>query len=284
MHISNWLEISEQILQKANISTSRLDCLVLLEDFTSKDRSWLLAHQDYELGDTYLLNKMVKRRAQHEPLAYIRGKSEFYGREFMVNKHTLEPRPETETMIDILKKLVKPSEKVVIVDVGTGSGNIAITAKLELPKVEVWAIDIDKKCIETAMKNANILGANINFCLANLLADYEQGMCGRAEDAIICANLPYVPAEYQLNQAAKFEPKHAIFGGEDGLDFYHELFNQINMLHKLRYSAEYITPPQYVLTESLLFQHDELARIAQNAGYSLEKTEDLIQVFKLKNN
>lgn len=280
--MSQWLNEATLTLKAAGIATSRLECLVLLEDITGKDRSWLLGNPDFKLSDKQFkkLAKQINRREQHEPLAYIRGKTEFYGREFLVNEHTLEPRPETETMIDLLIKIIRnKNSKYIIVDVGTGSGCIAITAKLEFPNTEVWGIDIDKKCIVTATKNAKKLGAEVNFCIANLLEDYLQGMSSHTENAIICTNLPYVPDKYQINQAAKFEPKHAIFGGEDGLDLYRQLFSQLTQLYKKRYSAEYIIP-EYVLTESLPFQHEELAKIAKTAHYHLEKTDDFIQCFR----
>jgi release factor glutamine methyltransferase len=280
--MSQWLSEATNSLAAAGIATSRLECLVLLEDITGKERSWILAHPDSLLSAIHIkkLDVQIQRRVRHEPLSYIRGKTEFYGREFIVNAHTLEPRPETETMIDLLIKILeKNNDKYVVVDVGTGSGCIAITAKLEFPDAEVWGIDIDKKCIETAAKNAKKLEAEVNLCQANLLDDYLQGMSDRTISSIICANLPYVPDKYELNKAAKFEPKRAIFGGEDGLDIYRELFSQLGVLYKKRYSVKYIMP-EYVLTESLPFQHNELAKIAEGAGYKLEKTDDFIQIFR----
>lgn len=268
MNIISWLSEATDKLKLSGITTARLDCLVLLEDFVGKDRSWLLANPEYELKQIKGINEQVRRRASHEPLSYIRGKSEFYGRTFVINKHTLEPRPETETMIELALDMV--DKKYLIIDIGTGSGAIAITMKLQRPDLHVIATDIDEKCIETASKNAEILNANVTFLHMNLIENMSQKVSDRTENVIICANLPYVPDKYKVNEAAKFEPRHAIFGGKDGLDLYRELFQQIS-------SIKYLVSS--IFTESLPFQHPELANIAENAGYKLHQTEDFIQVF-----
>lgn len=262
---NHWLRDATRRLEAAGIHTARLDCLVLLEDATGKDRSWLLAHPDFKLADIVELNSKIACRAQHEPLAYIRGKTEFYGREFLVNPHTLEPRPETETMIDLVKTLVKSREKPIIADIGTGSGCIAVSVKLEIPEAALWATDIDVKCLETARENSRRLHADITFREGNLIEPLAD-----KDIAIVLCNLPYVPDKYKLNEAAAFEPRRAIFGGEDGLDLYRELFAQITA-HKQK--------PKYVLTESLPFQHAALAEIADTSGYSLRSTDDFIQLF-----
>lgn len=266
MIVGTWLTRATHQLEKASVTTARLDCLILLEDTLGKDRTQVLANPDLELTNEQenLLNKQIARRSKHEPLAYIRGKSEFFGREFLVNEHTLEPRPETETMIDLLKQIVKGDT---VVDVGTGSGCIAITAKIELPHLQIIATDIDATCLEAAQKNAEKHHIDVTFRRGNLLKPLAETHI----DILLC-NLPYVPAKYELNQAATFEPKHAIFGGEDGLDYYRQLFDQVsNRAEK----------PLWILTESLPFQHEELATIAAQCTYKLAQTEDFIQVFEL---
>lgn len=262
MNVRSWLNRSEKTLRDHDVMTARLDCLVLLEDLLGKDRAHLLAHPELELTPEQekVLNKQVARRANHEPLAYIRQKVEFYGREFYVDERVLVPRPETETMIDLLKTL-KP---LVIVDVGTGSGAIAITAKKLFPK-EVIAIDNDPSCLAVARKNAQTHKVSIAFKENNLM----EGMA-IPPGMVVLANLPYVPNDFTINKAALNEPHQAIFGGEDGLDLYRELFAQI---------TQQKTKPSHILTESLPPQHDELAKIAQKHGYTLTKTSDFIQLF-----
>lgn len=247
---------------------------MLLEDLLGKDRAHLLAHPEIELTGEQerVLNEQIERRSKHEPLAYIRGKTEFYGREFIVNAHTLEPRPETETMLDELKGLGfrERGQGVTLIDVGTGSGAIAISAKLELPNATVFATDISAESIAIAKRNAQKHQADITFNQGNLL---DPLTLGPLPYTLLC-NLPYVPDEYDLNEAARNEPPLAIFGGADGLDLYRELFAQIDRQeHK----------PQHILTEALPFQHKDLALIAKSHGYTLAKTDDFIQLFKFSN-
>lgn len=283
MYISEWLVENTKKLEQAGVLSARLDCLVLLEDATGKDRAYLLAHDDQKLSDKTAkrLDPLIERRATHEPLAYIRGKAEFYGREFAVNKHTLTPRPETEAMIDILKTWIPDrvqNDTAVITDIGTGSGCLAITTKLEFPNFQVLATDVSKPALSVAKKNADDLVADVDFLEANLLqginetAAWIPDRVRNGKTLVIVANLPYVPNDYEINQAATHEPGLALFGGVDGLDLYRELFKQIETMER---------KPQYILTESLIFQHHPLASLARKHGYVLEETKDLIQLFAL---
>ena len=284
MHTEKWLAESTKKLESAGIGTARLDCLVLLEDALKKDRAYLLAHPEAAVEGEALhrLDEQIKRRAKHEPLAYIRVKTEFYGREFTVNKNVLEPRPESEAMIDLLKELTNSPLQIAknsqFVDVGTGSGALAITAKLEVSSAEVIAIDIDAKCLTVARQNAKKHNAEIKFFEGNLIQPILNTQFTHGRDLfeyVILANLPYVPDDFKLNDAAMNEPKLAIFGGTDGLNIYRQLFTQ------LVENAKNSQSPRYVLTESLPFQHKSLAKIAHGAGYKLIKTNDFIQLFRI---
>lgn len=336
MTVNDWLKNAQHNLKGVGVPTPRLDCLVLLEDTTGKDRSWLLAHPEFELDNSNInnLERKLSQRMRHVPIAYILGKVEFYGREFSVNAHTLVPRPETEAMIDMLKyvgrlesnltswedggrrhgkrgyrkqkteplgtlirtkegfkvKWEKPSKErgrvqstkltegrlspndrgFHLIDIGTGSGAIAITAKLEFPESLVTATDIDEKCIITALENAEKLGAKVEFLKGNLLDPVAKEGSGLTM-ALLC-NLPYVPDAFQINTAATHEPRHALFGGADGLDLYREMFTQI---------ARKASKPTYVLCESMPPQHNRLTGIAKAAGYNLRKTDSFIQLFEI---
>lgn len=266
MDIGRWLKQATEMLELAGIGTARLDALVLAEDELQKDRAWLLAHPEHPVRDptSHRLIAKLKRRLEHEPLSYIRGKVEFYGRGFFVDERVLEPRPESETMIHLLKRLRLPVS-VKIADVGAGSGALGITAYLEVPRCRVDFYDIDPKTLEVAEYNAKTHRVLSRFFYSDLLQRAPQ-----AYD-IVLANLPYVPARYEINKAASREPALAIFGGGDGLALYRRLFGQL--------SANYIKP-KYVLTEAMPFQHAGLQLLAESAGFRLHRHEDFIQVFE----
>ena len=274
MNVSDWIANATAKLESDGIGTARLDSLVLLEDITNKDRAYLLAHPELELSskEIVVLTNLLNQRAIHIPLAYVRGKTEFYGRDYVITPSVLEPRPESETMIEQLIKLSKSSSPrldwstdIRLADVGSGSGALGITAKLELPNIDVELLDIDEKALEVSKRNVDLFTLSINTILSDLLTNTSH-----AYDILLC-NLPYVPDEHQINEAAMHEPKIAIFGGPDGLDLYRKLFDQVkNSSNK----------PLYILTECLPPQHDTLHNIAMAGGYSLFDSEDFIQVFE----
>ena len=266
--IHAYLQATTAKLEQAGISTARLDMLVLLEDTLAIDRAHLLAHPEKEITHEQLerLELLVQRRLQHEPLAYIRNKTEFYGRDFYINHDVLEPRPESETMIDMLKPIA-PETKTII-DVGTGSGALAITAALEIPTASVIGVDNDTGCLRVARRNATSHKANIIVMQSDLLSELTDSTLNGA--TLLC-NLPYVPDNFHINLAAMHEPRQAIFGGPDGLDLYRRMLQQIRSRS---------ATPKIILAESLPPQHDELARIAKAAGFVLEAEQDFIQYFR----
>jgi release factor glutamine methyltransferase len=266
MKIKQWVNQAETKLNKAGIGSARLDALILLEDITGQDRSWLLANQGQTLSITQIkrLSSRLNKREKHLPLAYVRGHTEFFGRKFLVNRHTLEPRPESETMIELLLKL-PIATKIKIADVGTGTGALGITASLELHNPYVDLYDIDAGALAVARHNLALHELHLHTRKSDLLRRHI-----RTYDVVL-ANLPYVPDHYKINQAAAMEPKIAIFGGRDGLDIYRRFFTQ---LHRFHWNSN------YVLTEALPPQHDDLRAIAEDSGFKLFKSEGFIQVFK----
>ncbi len=268
MNVGAWLKQAVSVLESKS-PTARLDAEIILADCLSKDRAWVLANTDHQLKPEMVsqLDKLVVRRAAHEPLSYIRGKSEFFGREFIVTPSTLQPRPETETMIELLLSEVKDKnlEHSSIADIGTGSGAIAITAKLELPESSVYATEINQDALEVAISNSEKLGADVEFHEGDLLEPLQN----KGLDVVL-ANLPYVPDSHTINEAAMQEPAVAIFGGADGLKLYRQLFSQTTHLSK----------SPVIFTESLPFQHQELAAIASRYGFRQVAEEDFIQVFR----
>lgn len=264
MKIGEWLTHSTAQLAPTS-ATARLDAELILADALHQERAWILAHPEHLLDES-MLNKArrhLERRVNHEPIAYIRQKTEFYGREFKVNKHTLEPRPESETMIELFKALPLP-DNALVGDIGCGSGALGVTAALERPTIRVHFIDIDPDTLGIARHNARKHNVKAQYYCGDLLEAWPDSY-----DILLC-NLPYVPDTHTINEAALFEPRIAIFGGPDGLDVYRKLFSQLA-------SKRYGRPT--VLTESLPFQHQALASIAAEHGYTLQTADDFIQVF-----
>ena len=267
MTTAYWLKTATAFLQSKGIQTARLDALILLEDTLKIDRGKLLAEPDMELKDGAVdaLQKLLGRRSRHEPLAYIRGKAEFYGRMFKVSSAVLVPRPESETMIELLKSITDLPEQPSIADVGSGSGALGITAALELSSARVELLEIDSAALAISQMNVVLHTTETQVTKSDLLERSSHDY-----DVLLC-NLPYVPDEYVINEAARHEPPIALFAGADGLDLYRRLFNEI---------AEKRNRPLYVLTEALPVQHADLVTIARESGYALLQTDDFIQVFK----
>ncbi len=154
-----------------------------------------------------------------------------------------------------------------IIDIGTGSGALAITAKREVPSAQVIATDISSKALQIAKKNAQAHNTDIQFVSGSFLESLKSD---QLKGAIIIVNLPYVPHELITSPEITREPKEALFSGNDGMDHYQEFWQQVKNTQ---------TKPQVILTESLEPQHETMATLAQNAGYTLQKTEILIQQF-----
>lgn len=176
----------------------------------------------------------VQKFASGIPLQYLTGEEQFYGRTFAVNEEVLIPRPETEELVYGLLERVKGKEQesFTIVDVGTGSGAIAITVALELPQSTVIGIDIAVESLEVAKLNAKRLGAEVSFIEGDLLQPLLEE--GKKVDIVI-SNPPYIPLDdiENLDPVVRdHEPKRALVGGMDGLDFYRCLMNQIPQILK----------------------------------------------------
>lgn len=250
--IGNWLQQSRRVLQEAGIASARLDCLVFAEDKTGKDRSYLLAHPEMELVPDIIaaLNRDVCRRANHEPLAYIRGFIEFYGRRFTVDKDVLIPRPETEELIELALHWAEPDAK--IIDVGTGSGAIAITLAAELSQARVEACDISELALDIAAKNNRSLGTNVRFFVSDLLDQADEGY------DLIAANLPYVAEGFEVSPDAHAEPSLALFAEDTGYELIERLIPQ---------AAERIKPKGFLLLESDPWQQDRILKTAAIAGF-----------------
>jgi len=213
-----------------------LEAEVLLASVVNKDKAWVIAHGEDYLGPMLRrrFEKLVERRKTHEPVAYILGYKEFYGRPFKVNRHTLVPRPETELFIDVLKLRHTKDDAFLLWDVGTGCGEIAITSALEFPNAKIIASDICKRALKVAETNAKTHKAakRLSFIQDDLLgSNVKKAIKKSTLPLIIAMNLPYLPdrdEEKTEEDVVSNEPHKALFGGEDGLEFIKKLLNQIS--------------------------------------------------------
>lgn len=196
-------------------TTPRLDAEVLLAWILGVERSWIIAHADDSIDEhkSEEFFRLVSERATGKPIAYITGSQEFYGREFFVDERVLIPRPETEELIDAVVEYIRKNNftKPRILDIGTGSGCIAVTLKKECPEAQVTATDISAKALTVARKNAEQLSAEIAFYEGNLFDALPEK---QVFDCII-SNPPYVDFEgvdrsSKESHALKFEPRHAL--------------------------------------------------------------------------
>jgi release factor glutamine methyltransferase len=265
--IGQFIARAGKTLSDAGIETSRLDILVILEDVLGKNRALILAHSDDMLDAPTLsqLNKFIVQRKHHIPLAYIRGRAEFYGRNFIVNQDVLVPRPESESIIDLLRSLPVSSIKNVA-DLGTGSGCLGITAALELGLPSIDLVDISTGALKVARQNTKSHSVQ-----ASLINSSFQALLPTKKYDVLLANLPYVPYGYPVNQAARHEPEIALYADEDGLRYYRELFE-----------IQADSPVGYIITESLLSQHPDMEQLATKHGYTLGQTLGLAQLFVRK--
>lgn len=211
--------------------------LLLLYD-TGMERSKLLASLQEPIGEDelYRFKRHVEMHKEGVPVQYIIGKEFFYGREFMVNDDVLIPRPETEEVVfHLLEKyrsVFSEDGKLEVVDVGTGSGAIAVTLALENQSFSVSAVDISKEALQVASANAEKLGANVRFYQGDLLEPFIKA--GKKAD-IIVSNPPYISEEEMadLSEIVRFhEPLHALTDGGDGLKFYKRFMEDIPLVMK----------------------------------------------------
>ncbi len=205
----------------------RTDAEVLLAAICRKPREWIIAHPEESVGfvNWHVFKKMIKKRKNGFPLAYLTGKKSFYGRDFYVRLATLIPRPESEQYVPLVKAII--SETSTIVDVGTGTGCIPITlAKEKIGNVHI-GIDISKKALEVAELNAKKLNATILFLEGNLLEPL-QDHAASADHIIITANLPYLTKEeIRSEPSIAHEPILALDGGVNGIEVYEQLLEQV---------------------------------------------------------
>lgn len=231
----NW---ASSFLKKSNRDENAGE--LLLQHFMKMSRASFLANLREELHPEVLsdFRKAVKAHAAGQPVQYIIGSEEFYGRTFQVNEDVLIPRPETEELVynalQKISKLFGTATVLEMADIGTGSGAIAVTMKLEKPELTVTATDIYGPTLELAQKNAEQNGAEIEFFQGDLLQPLISK--GKKFD-IILSNPPYIPEkdiEWMSDVVTKHEPHRALFAGEEGLDLYKRFMAELPAVIKDR--------------------------------------------------
>ncbi len=213
MTVGEWIRDAASRLESAGIESAPLEAQVLCSHALGVERSWAVANPDFSLEPS-AAEELLLRRLLREPLAYIVGRREFYGRRFRVTRDVLIPRQETETLVDAALGALPPKEKISVLDLGTGSGCLAITLALERPAWRVAASDVSEPALQVARRNSDELGADVRFVPSDLC----EGLMGEAFDAIV-TNPPYVPEGADLQPEVRdWEPGVALFAGESGLE------------------------------------------------------------------
>jgi len=250
-------------LELHRISNARLTAEVLLAHCLSVEREYLYSHDDRALREeeSECLENAICERMSGVPLQYIVGRQEFYGRYFRVGPAVLIPRPETEYIIDSVLE-IRPS-RCRILDVGTGSGCIAVTLGLEIAGSEVFASDVSEQAVRMARENALALGANVGF----VCMDVMDGVSGRFD--FIVSNPPYVrPGDISRLQreVREHEPPVALFSPEDELGIYRRLVEGANDL---------LRPGGYLIMEIGFGMEEKVLSLFETGWQKLPTKTDL---------
>jgi release factor glutamine methyltransferase len=252
--LADWLIEAQEQLSAAGVESARLDAQLLAARAFNAGRPWVLAHAR-DVFDVSAAEALLARRLRREPLAYILCGREFYGRWFGVTSSVLIPRQETETLVTAALEL---NGKQRVLDLGTGSGCLAVTLKLERPNWEVCASDISPDALHVARVNAQSLGVQIRLVHSDLFSVFE----GERFDLIV-TNPPYIgTSEDLMPEVALFEPAIALFAGPDGLDFYRRLATEAHL---------HLTEPGRLLTEVGYAQADAVATLFERHGWRVDR-------------
>jgi release factor glutamine methyltransferase len=258
--------LQEAVALLAPSATAQRDAELLLLHVMHLSRAELLAHPEHEVTEreSNHYQAAITRRAHHEPVQHIIGKQEFYGRDFIVNRLVLIPRPETEHLVEAVLAIRPEPER--ILDIGTGSGILAITLALELSSATVRATDNSAAALAVAQKNAQQLGAGerVRFVSSDLFASL-----GDERFDCVVSNPPYVGSTEVLEpQVRDFEPATALYAGDDGLTIYRRLIPE---------ATEHLEPGGHLLLEIGHGQRDPLEQMLAESGFENVRFVDDLQ-------
>ncbi|EGO64034.1 peptide chain release factor N(5)-glutamine methyltransferase [Acetonema longum] len=268
---NNWtigeiLQWTKQYFSEKGVENPRLDAEVLLSDIVKLDRLRLYVNFDQPLQQQELdrYRDYVKKRVMRLPVAYILGRKEFMGLEFAVNPAVLIPRPETELLVETVLKRLEGCQNPAILDIGTGSGAIILSVLKLLPAATGLAVDISPQALAVARDNADRLGVaeRVTFRESNLLTALgEPDKPAGGFDAIL-SNPPYIKDEDipVLAPEVGKEPRTALAGGRDGLDFYRLILQE---------AAGYLQPEGFLAWEIGAGQSEDISRLARESGWTV---------------
>ena len=238
MNVSELLQSGAKVLRLNRIETHQLDSELVLSNLLKKQRENLIINLNLKVSETTVLNfkNLINRRAKREPLAYILRNKEFWSKDFLVNRNTLIPRPETELLCENIIKIFR-KKNLYMLDMGTGSGCIILSILTELKKAKGVGVDISKKAIEVAKKNSEKLNLNKKVKFFNKSLENIHGY----KFDLIVSNPPYIRTSDIKNlseDVKRFEPKIALDGGKDGLDVIKKvIYKSKTILKKLGWLA-----------------------------------------------
>lgn len=261
MNISNWLRNATKQLKGVDITSARLDAELILAETLRKTRTYLHAHLDDEIDPRRvdIANARLDIRLDRVPLAYILGRKEFYGREFIVTPQVLVPRPESEDVISLLLDISASDidHGKTLIDIGTGSGCLGTTAKLERPTMSVTLSDTSQTALRIAHRNAEALAANVELVEQDLLAGQIEPL-----DYIV-ANLPYVDETWPTSPETRHEPSQALFAKNGGLALIYRLIEQ---------AQRCLNTNGWLILEADPTQHQPIIEYANQYGFVNEQT------------
>ena len=243
--ILNW---AAEYLKSLNIPSDRLDSEVLLSFVLNKDRTYLYANSEKPIlpEEHKKFKELIERRGRREPLSYITGEKEFWSLKFKVSRDTLIPRPETEILVQTVLDIIRSQWSVVsgqlnILDIGTGSGNIAVSIAKESPESHVFTVDKSDSALSVAKENAEIHGVaeRITFLKGDLydlrLENSKFQIPNSKLYDIIVSNPPYIPTgdiEGLMPEVRDWEPRWALDGGKDGLEIIQKIIKDAPLFLK----------------------------------------------------
>ena len=273
MTIREIIRRTTQRLEAAGIDSARLDAEVLLSFFLNCDRTQLFKNYEEQMTRDQLgaFDKLIARRLSFEPVAYITGRKEFWSFTLEVNRDVLIPRPDTEIIVEEAIGVCRAGgcSRPQILDIGTGSGAIALALAREIPDARVTATDVSAAALEVAKSNARALG--LEDRVSFILGDLFENVSGTFD--LIASNPPYIgAAEYDtLASGVKdFEPRLALWAGETGLEFYEKLIYQAHgRLREKGWLLLEIGAKQHEMIRSLMTLHSDFYRdIAVRTDYA----------------